>query len=84
MKYYTYILRSEKDCSFYIGFTSDLAKRIEFHNSGKSKYTSKKIPWKLVYFEAFDVKSDAIKREIFLKKQRNKAFYERLIQQMEP
>ncbi len=53
--------------------------RLEFHNTGKSTYTSKKLPWKLVYFEKFDDKSEAIKREKFLKKQRNKDFYLRLI-----
>jgi putative endonuclease len=45
-------------------------------------YTSKKKPWKLVYFESFPSKSEAIKREIFLKKQRNKDFYDQLISTM--
>jgi putative endonuclease len=52
---------------------------VEQHNSGKSNYTSKKIPWKLVYIEQFEEKSAAIKRERFLKNQRNREFYERLI-----
>ncbi|MBK8983579.1 MAG: GIY-YIG nuclease family protein [Ignavibacteria bacterium] len=62
-----------------MGYTSNLEKRINFHNSGLSKYTSGKIPWKLVYFEEFEKKSDAIKRERFLKKQRNTEFYNKLI-----
>ncbi len=79
MKYYTYIIQSRKDSSYYIGYTSDIAKRLEFHNSGESKYTSKKMPWMIVYYEIFGNKSDAIKRERFLKKQRNREFFDRLI-----
>ena len=77
--YFVYIIKSEKDGSFYIGYTSDLDRRMIFHNSGESVYTSKKVPWKLVYTESFDNKSDAIKRERFLKRQRNRVFYEKLI-----
>ncbi|MBN1819665.1 MAG: GIY-YIG nuclease family protein [Prolixibacteraceae bacterium] len=78
-KYVGYILRSEKDGSYYIGYTSDLEQRVEYHNTGKSRYTSRKMPWKVVYTEEFTTKSDAIKRERFLKKQRNHSFYEQLI-----
>ena len=53
MEYFVYIIESKKDSSFYIGYTSDLVKRLENHNSGLSTYTSKKIPWKIVYFEKF-------------------------------
>jgi len=74
-KYYTYIIQSVKDESFYIGYSSDLEKRIMIHNSRLSKYTSTKTPWKLVYFEEYVNKSDAIKREKFLKKQRNMMFW---------
>jgi putative endonuclease len=54
-------------------------KRLEYHNQGISKFTSKKIPWKLVYHEVFQTKREANQREIFLKRQRNHSFYERLI-----
>jgi putative endonuclease len=77
--FYTYILKSQKDDSFYIGHTSDIVSRIEHHNAGLSKYTSKKIPWVLVYSESFDTRKEAATRERFLKKQRNRAFYQRLI-----
>lgn len=77
--YYTYILQSFKDNSFYIGYTSNLRIRLDFHNSGSSKYTAKKIPWKIVYYEVFDNKTEAVRREKFLKKQKNKDFYNRLV-----
>ncbi|RPI13885.1 MAG: GIY-YIG nuclease family protein [Ignavibacteriae bacterium] len=78
MKYFTYILQSEIDGSFYIGATSDTARRLLEHNFGHSPYTSKKRPWKIIYTEEFDNKTEAIKREKFLKKQRNKDFYLKL------
>jgi putative endonuclease len=78
-KYSVYILRSDIDGSFYIGVTSDIARRVDMHNSGLGRYTRHKIPWKLVYSEEFSTKPDALKREKFLKAQRNRDFYNRLI-----
>ena len=82
MEFKIYILQSQVDSSFYIGFTSDIEKRLMNHNAGKSKYTSKKMPWKLVYSEEFTTKSEALRREKFLKNQRNREFYEKLIQKL--
>ena len=56
--YYTYILQSEKDQSFYIGYTSNLEHRLYEHNKGFSRYTKHKRPWKIVYFEKIEEKSD--------------------------
>ena len=80
MKFKVYILQSEKDGTYYIGYTTDLNRWLTEHNSGKSIYTSGKIPWKVVYYEIFPTKTEALKREKFLKKQRNRTFYEKLIQ----
>lgn len=44
MGYFTYILQSDKDESYYIGHTEDVKKRLDLHNQGESKYTSKKLP----------------------------------------
>jgi len=77
--YFTYIIQSQYDNSYYIGHSSDMKIRLEHHNQGLSRYTSKKIPWILVYIETFQTKGEASKRELFLKKQRNHTFYERLI-----
>jgi len=67
------------DNSFYIGYTHNLEKRLNEHNEGRSKYTSRKMPWKLVYFETFDLKRDAIIREKQLKKYRNTKYLEKII-----
>ena len=79
MSYSVYILQSEKDESFYKGYSRDILKRLEKHKSSKTGYTSTKKPWKLVYTEVFDNKTDAIKRENFLKRQKNSEFYKKLI-----
>lgn len=65
---YVYILRC-KDDSLYTGWCTDLEKRLALHNSGKgAKYTRSKRPCKLVYYEEIDNKSEALKREIAIKK----------------
>ena len=65
--YYVYILKSLKDNSLYIGYTSDLKKRFTDHNNGKSLATKYRKPYKLVFYEAFTDKIDAKHREIYLK-----------------
>ena len=77
--FFTYILFSDSLSKYYIGHTSDLNSRVARHNSGGSRYTKRGVPWRLVYFESFATKSEAISRELFLKRQRNHSFYERLI-----
>lgn len=65
---YTYIVRC-KDNSFYIGWTNNLEKRIKAHNEGKgAKYTKPRRPVKLVYYEIFSTKQEAMSREYHLKK----------------
>ena len=63
-----YIIQSHLDNSFYKGFSIDPYTRLEYHNRGESKYTSGKMPWKLVCLLSFDTKSEAIIKEKKLKK----------------
>ena len=65
--YYTYVLKSVKDNKLYIGWTDDIKKRFTDHNDGKCEATKKRIPLKIVYFEACLVKKKAIDREKILK-----------------
>ena len=67
MLYFVYLLQSLKNDSLYVGYTSDLKKRIAEHNNGESTYTKKHLPWKLVYFESYCSKIDAQSRERALK-----------------
>lgn len=69
MTHYVYILECA-DKTLYTGYTTDLEKRVETHNSGKAaaKYTKARRPVKLKYSESFDTKSEALKREWAIKK----------------
>lgn len=65
---YTYIVRCA-DGTLYCGWTNDIEKRIEAHNSGKgAKYTKARRPVSLVYFEEFETKQEAMSREANIKK----------------
>lgn len=71
-KVYTYILECS-DKSLYCGWTDDIEKRVKTHNEGKgAKYTKARLPVKLVYFEEFYTKSEAMKREAAIKKMNRK------------
>jgi len=67
MYYVVYILEDQKDKTWYIGFTTNLKKRIQEHLNKKSLYTSRKTNLKLIYAELYLSKMDALGREKFLK-----------------
>ena len=68
MSAYTYLLRCS-DGTLYCGWTDDIEKRLAAHNSGKaSKYTRSRLPVKLVYFETFETKQEAMSREARIKR----------------
>ena len=70
--YYVYVLKSKKDQTTYIGSTGDLVQRIKEHNAGKTKSIKHKLPVELIYYEAYQEKYLARKREIELKKNSSK------------
>ena len=64
---YTYIVEC-RDGSLYTGWTNNLEKRIQVHNAGKgAKYTKSRLPVKLVYWESFETKEEAMSREHAIK-----------------
>ncbi len=65
--FYLYILKSKKDGNLYIGSTKDLEKRINQHNAGKVFSTKTRIPFELIYYEAYKSEHDARYREKNLK-----------------
>lgn len=65
--FYIYVLQSDLDKQFYVGYTSNLSKRIKEHEAGKVSSTKSRIPLKLVYWEGCLNQSDALKREKYLK-----------------
>ncbi len=76
--YFVYLLENQGDKSWYIGFTTNISLRISRHLSGQGgRTTGLKRSWKLVYFEAYLDKSDALGREKFLKSGSGRCFLKR-------
>lgn len=82
-KFFTYILCSEKTNHYYIGQSEDLKKRLIEHNEGRVKSTKHGVPWRLSYFEEFETRSEAYKREQQIKKRKSRKFIETLINKRE-
>jgi len=72
MIYYVYLIESIEFSKFYTGITSNLDRRLLEHNSGKSKYTSKFKPYRLVWSKEYFDLQDARNHEKWLKKKNNK------------
>jgi putative endonuclease len=81
--YYVYILYSKSFNLYYKGFTTDISKRLEYHNCGKSTYTSKTNDWELVFECKFQTKREALIEEKRLKKL-NRASIEKIISKYIP
>lgn len=65
--FYVYIIKSKVSGKLYIGFTSDLRKRLKEHNDGKSRSTKPYLPFELIYYEAYKSEQDAKNRESKIK-----------------
>jgi len=67
LRYYVYIIKSEKTGEVYTGFTERLDDRVKQHNSGTTEYTKNKGPWELVWFAAFNERHKALDFEKYMK-----------------
>ncbi|BFM43815.1 hypothetical protein CFS9_24570 [Flavobacterium sp. CFS9] len=82
-EFVVYILYSEKFNKNYTGFTSNLIERFKSHNRLEAKgYTLKFRPWKVIHLEFFNSKSEAMKREKYLKTGIGREFIKDLIQKL--
>jgi putative endonuclease len=79
MHYFVYILKSKKDDKYYIGSTSDVTARLNFHNAGLQRSTKNRIPFELVLFEEFNTKEEALKREKQIKSWKGGVAFQKLI-----
>lgn len=75
--FYTYVLLSEQDKQFYVGFTKNLKLRFEHHKRGLVDSTKDRRPLVLVYYEACLDQQDATKREKYLKTYNGRMFLKR-------
>lgn len=74
MFYYVYVLESGKDNDRYIGYTTNLKRRLEEHKRGKSFSTKFRLPFKLIFFEACLSYLDAKRRENYFKTTQGRRF----------
>ena len=72
MSYYVYMLKSKCHKKItYVGYTKDLKKRINLHNTGKGAKFTRGRQWVLIYKEIFKSKNEAISREYYIKNNRS-------------
>ena len=67
MAFWVYVLKSDGDGSHYTGSAQNVQIRLSEHNRGKNRYTKSRRPWQLIYTEYAKNRSEAVKRERFLK-----------------
>ena len=79
MAHFVYFIQSEVDGTFYVGSSHDLLLRLQHHNDGWTKSTKGKRPWKLIYTEEYATKSEALKREQYIKRMKSRKFIENLV-----
>ena len=80
MTFICYILYSVSANKFYVGHTDNLQRRLQEHNSGKTRYTSNiASDWEIKYVEAFESRAEAMKREKEIKSKKSRNYIEKLI-----
>lgn len=81
MEYYVYILYSKSIDKYYVGQTSNIENRLNFHNSIEYNkiWTKRGMPWDLVYLEKCENKSESLRREKYIKRQKSRVYIEDLI-----
>jgi len=68
--YFVYVLLSSLHGGLYVGYSQKLKQRIADHNAGKVTSTKSGKPWKLIFFECYTDKRDALRREGYLKQRK--------------
>lgn len=77
--FYTYILKSLQNGSYYVGSCKNVDVRFNLHNTGQVKSTKRYIPWKLMYKEEYKTLLEARKRETQIKSWHKRAAIEKLV-----
>jgi len=80
MFYYVYLIQS-KAGGLYVGYTSDLKKRLREHNQGLNFSTKTYKPWELIHYEAYLNEDDAKRREKYLKSSQGARLLKRMLKE---
>ncbi len=78
--YHVYILQSEVDQGYYVGYTKNLMRRLDEHNSGRTKSLKHRLPLALIYSESYSNKESAKARELQIKSWKGGAPFKALIE----
>ena len=72
MGYFVYLIgtKSKSKLITYVGYTNNLKKRLNLHNTGKGAKFTRGRQWKIIYMERYGTKKEAISREYYIKKNR--------------
>ena len=79
--FYVYILMSEKNGRYYVGYSESPERRLFEHNSGKVKSTRPHRPWRKVYSESYLSETEAMRRELEIKAKKSRSYITWLIAQ---
>ena len=74
-----YVIRSLSTRKYYIGSAADLQQRLEYHNTNKTKWTRGKGPWELVWSEAYETRSGAVRKEREIKAWKSRSYMEKML-----
>jgi putative endonuclease len=80
MNYFTYILKSKITRKYYVGSTENLDERLRRHNAGHVKSTKKYRPYEIVYYEEYNSKNDAYRREMEIKSYKGGKAFKKIIE----
>jgi putative endonuclease len=79
--YFVYVIRNQSSGRNYTGYSADLTQRLGQHNHGITKSTKNRGPWRLLHQEEFATRSEAMKREKFLKTGKGREELRRILEQ---
>ncbi len=78
MRFFVYILQSLTTGRYYVGQTAHLEERLAYHNANYSRSLKNRGPWELIRLEAYATRSEAVRRERHIKRQKDRSFIEAL------
>ena len=79
MQFFVYILQSQLTGRYYVGQSKNVEERVAYHNANYSKSLKNRGPWKLIHVEKYPTRGEAVRREIQIKKQKDRRYIDQLV-----